>query len=301
MVKVVFYLAVLVTSLDLFKGSINGYLSLQEVYALLNTYKAKYPFLELQTLGKSHFGREIKAIKIPNPSTPKILIIGAHHAKELISTTNIFYLLDLILTNTTFKNTREITFIPILNVDDLSTISDHFQTDPNILEIRKNVKPTGCNLQQQGVDLNRNYGFKWAYDDNGSSTDPCNDKYRGTSAFSEKETQAIKALIEKNAFDSIISYHSYGDLYIRPTGYTHTDLTSFPQSHQNLYTNLIKTLPKNFKFGTVYDLLGYHINGSLMDYLYSLRIFSIEMEIGQSFHPNKDMVKSILESHINPF
>lgn len=25
------------------------------------------------------------------------------------------------------------------------------------------------------------------------------------------------------------------------------------------------------------------------------------MEIGQSFHPYKDMVKSILESHINPF
>ncbi|OMJ95859.1 hypothetical protein SteCoe_579 [Stentor coeruleus] len=305
MVKLAFYLLVLVTSLDLYQGTINGYLSLQDVYTLLDIYKAKYPFLELQTLGKSHFGREIKSIKIPNPNTPKILIIGAHHANELISTTNIFYLLDYILTNTTFKNTREITFIPVLNVDGLSTISDHLKINPNILEIRKNSRPTGCSIQHQGIDLNRNYGFKWAYDEYSSSEDPCNDEYRGTSAFSEKETLAIKNFIFKNTFDSIISYHSYGDYYIRPTGYAHINLTSFPQSHQNLYNNIINILPTNFKFGTVHELLGYYVNGSLMDYLYNLKIFCIEILIGpsiyNSFHPDKNMVKGILESHIEPF
>lgn len=39
-----------------------------------------------------------------------------------------------------------------------------------------------------GVDLNWNYGFKFALDDEGSSNDSCADDYRGTEAFSELET-----------------------------------------------------------------------------------------------------------------
>jgi carboxypeptidase T len=39
-----------------------------------------------------------------------------------------------------------------------------------------------------GVDLNRNYGFKFGYDDDGSSSNPCAQDYRGAYAFSEPET-----------------------------------------------------------------------------------------------------------------
>jgi carboxypeptidase T len=33
-----------------------------------------------------------------------------------------------------------------------------------------------------GVDINRNYGFFWGYDDEGSSPIPYDDTYRGTEA-----------------------------------------------------------------------------------------------------------------------
>ena len=52
-----------------------------------------------------------------------------------------------------------------------------------------------------GVDLNRNYGFEFAHDDSGSSTNPCNHGFRGPYAFSEPETQAMKNLVTR--FDNI--------------------------------------------------------------------------------------------------
>ena len=59
---------------------------------------------------------------------------------------------------------------------------------------RKNRKKNPTN--NYGVDLNRNYGYKWGFDDNGSSSTTNNETYRGTSPFSEPETQAIKKLCE---------------------------------------------------------------------------------------------------------
>lgn len=299
--------AVAATSLNLGGGTINGYFNLDEINKLIDDYQLQYPGLQKEIIGKTFYGREIKALRMANPHKPRILVVGAHHARELISVTNVFYLLDYLMTNQSIslRTEREIIFVPLLNVDGLAAISDEFNKTKNILEIRKNVRPTGCRIEDQGIDLNRNYGYKWGYNNHGSSTDPCGEEYRGTSAFSELETQTLRDLITIYKFDSVISYHSYGDLYIRPTGYTHTDLSEFPKSHQNLYNDLKKILPKNFKFGTVHEVLGYNANGALMDYLYSLGIFCIEVEIGpenyNSFHPDIKKVKSILDSHLEPF
>jgi hypothetical protein len=48
--------------------------------------------------------------------------------------------------------------------------------------------------QLDGVDLNRNYGYNWGYDDEGSSGYEGSDNYRGPSPFSEPETKAIQYL-----------------------------------------------------------------------------------------------------------
>ena len=170
---------------------------------------------------------------------------------------------------------------------------------------RKNIKPSDCPLADRGIDLNRNYGYKWGYDDIGSSIHPCREEYRGLSAFSELETQAIKKLVELYHFDSVISYHSYGDLYIIPTGYIFSEMNQFPLSHQSLYNEIKKILPKNIRFGSVQELLNYSANGAFMDYLYSLGIFSIEVEMApenyNSFHPDYIKVDNILKDHLNPF
>ncbi|KAA0189471.1 hypothetical protein HAZT_HAZT010743 [Hyalella azteca] len=45
-----------------------------------------------------------------------------------------------------------------------------------------------------GVDLNRNFGYK--HGGSGSSSNPCSEIYRGPSAFSEPESQALKKAVE---------------------------------------------------------------------------------------------------------
>jgi len=51
---------------------------------------------------------------------------------------------------------------------------------------------TRKNLKKTGVDLNRNFGYKFGNENFGSSPDPDSVEYRGDSAFSEPETLAIK-------------------------------------------------------------------------------------------------------------
>jgi hypothetical protein len=44
--------------------------------------------------------------------------------------------------------------------------------------------------------LNRNYGYEFGFNNDGSSGDPCAEDYRGPYAFSEVETLAVKYFIE---------------------------------------------------------------------------------------------------------
>ena len=61
---------------------------------------------------------------------------------------------------------------------------------------RSNPQNSNCNTgTQQGVDLNRNYGYNWGANNSGSSGNPCSAVYRGSSAFSEPETEAVSNFI----------------------------------------------------------------------------------------------------------
>ena len=73
--------------------------------------------------------------------------------------------------------------------------------------------------REQGVDLNRNYGFEFAHNDEGSHDEPCVSDYRGPNAFSEPETQAMRDFITK--FENIrvaLNMHTCdcGPLFVVP-------------------------------------------------------------------------------------
>jgi hypothetical protein len=67
-----------------------------------------------------------------------------------------------------------------------------------------------------GVDLNRNYPISWE----NASSDPSSSVYRGSSPFSEPETQAIRDLALEHNFTYAISFHSGTELILYPWGYT---------------------------------------------------------------------------------
>jgi|DEB0MinimDraft_12_1074336.scaffolds.fasta_scaffold168275_1 hypothetical protein len=101
--------------------------------------------------------------------------------------------------------------MPILNVDGVALIEDHWKTDHKILPKRKNMDTVLCSsskIEDSGVDLNRNFAIDFGQVDNTvqdylddewspthpkkKAVDPCAYNYAGAKAFSEPETVAFK-------------------------------------------------------------------------------------------------------------
>ena len=100
---------------------------------------------------------------------------------------------------------------------------------------RKNHNTRHCPHSWAGVDLNRNFDFKWG--ESGSSTDECSTVYRGLSAASEPETRAIQTYMARLFPDArgpgdadaassrtsgvVLDIHSHGRLILWPWGHVH--------------------------------------------------------------------------------
>lgn len=103
---------------------------------------------------------------------------------------------------------------------------------------RKNTNQNHCPAGSVGVDLNRNFAFKWNTVAGGSSGAACDETYRGPSAESEPETQAVSNYIRSlyadvrgpNDDDAApndtpgmhLDIHSYSQLVLWPWGHTTT-------------------------------------------------------------------------------
>lgn len=89
--------------------------------------------------------------------------------------------------------------IPFVNPDSYIFINENWDSPHKnqVLMIRKNRKiHPNCDQFTGGVDINRNFAMKFAQDNLGSSDNPCQEDYRGTHAFSEPESIAIKDYVD---------------------------------------------------------------------------------------------------------
>ena len=116
--------------------------------------------------------------------------------------------------------------VPFVNIDSYIFINENWKNRINgkeILMIRKNRNiDNRCNFITGGVDLNRNYSFKFGLDNIGSSNNPCEEDYRGTKPFSEPEIRSIKELLVMNkSIISNINFHTYGNAWLYPYNFIH--------------------------------------------------------------------------------
>jgi len=117
-------------------------------------------------------------------------------------------------------------FLPIINYDGYIAINHAYVKTGVMQEIRKNqnayTAQGACDKTSIGVDLNRNYGFKWGNDDAGSSGEAnvCGFNYRGPKAFSEPETAAVKAFVERwHNIKIALNLHTYDNTLNNPFNY----------------------------------------------------------------------------------
>ena len=123
-----------------------------------------------------------------------------------------------------------------------------------------------------GVDLNRNYGYSWGYDDRGSSPIPSSDVYRGAEPFSEPETRAVRDFFFERDFRALVSYHSYSQVILYPWGFTTapTDRDGLLESLAASMSNLMQPVNgRAYGFGRAGDSF-YLTNGDTTDWAFGL-------------------------------
>jgi carboxypeptidase T len=165
-----------------------------EMLTELQSYAATYPSIcQLTDIGDTWEARNIWCLKISdNPGTsenePRLYVCGDHHARELMTVEIPLHFIKTLLegyaTNTNYQyyiNNYEMYFVPMVNPDGHVYVEGHSSGSPSSWWRKNRRVNTGGSY---GVDLNRNYGYKWGYDNTGSSGTPSSDTYRGPSAFS---------------------------------------------------------------------------------------------------------------------
>jgi hypothetical protein len=250
-----------------------------ESEALLRDLAARFPeACRLESLGPSLEGRAIWALKISDfpaeddASEPDVLVMGCHHAREFMSVEVPLHLARTLLEGAATSPqlqrliaTRELWVVPIVNPDG-HVFQEEYAAGPDWAPPgwRKNRRPNFDG--SHGVDLNRNYGYMWGYDDEGSSPDGPSETYRGVAPFSEPETQAVRALVERQRFIIALSYHSFGRLWLYPWGHTRHALTEDHLVFATLADSMVRS--NGYRAGNAYLGTIYLTNGECTDYLY---------------------------------
>lgn len=296
-------------------GSVGGFYTYDEMVAQLDSLKARYPNLvsikhALPTTSLE--GRNIYWIRISDNAEadeqePEVLYTALTHAREPQGMQQLFFYMYYLLENYNTDNTikqlldnTELYFIPMVNPDGYTY---NVTTNPAGGGLwRKNRRNNGNS--SFGVDLNRNWGYMWGYDDNGSSPDSTAETYRGTVGFSEPETQAVRDFCNIHSFKLALNYHTYSDVLVIPFGYG----VSLHTPDSVLYWEYAKILTKDnhFAYGTPNETVGYTGNGGADDWMYAdntlkPKIISFTPEAGNStdgFWPASNRIEDIARSYV---
>ncbi len=263
------------------QGSMSGYFTFAEIVDFVDSLHTAYPNIMSApiTIGQTAEGHSIQAYKISdnpnsNESEPEVLITGLHHAREPMSIVSPLYYTQWLLENynsnelaTYLVNEREIWIVPILNIDGYLYNQQIAPQGGGMW--RKNKRDNNnngvFNSNTDGVDINRNYGYEWAYDDEGSSPEPSTETYRGPSAFSEAETQAIRDFCIANSFRTALNFHTFGDLFIYSG---HANGENFPDIELFREYGDDSTKDNGYTYGNDMETVNYSTNGGSDNWLY---------------------------------
>ena len=293
------------------QGGMGGYYTLAQIESVLDQMTAAYPNLitARQSIGSSLQGRSQWMVKISdNPGSdenePEVRFDALHHSREPQGMqTTLWFMLFLLEEYgsdplaTYLVNEREIYFVPCVN--------------PDGYEYNRSIAPNGGGLWRKnrrnngggsfGVDLNRNYPYRWGFDNFGSSPDPNSEVYRGPSAASEPEVSNMVSFISGRQFRTALSVHTFSDLWLSPWGYDELYPANWPQYDE------VGTLATEFNghpHGPASIIL-YEANGVTVDYDHGQHgTLSWTPEIGSStdgFWPPQSRIVPLARENLEAF
>ena len=256
-----------------------GYLDPVRTNKLLLAFHNKYPGdTRLVKLGASHLGHKIYGLAIgkglrPDHNRPSMLIAGAHHGDEPLSALLILDIISQLLQGQS-KDKRiqrwleelVIWCVPLVNPDGLETFLEYSSRYG-----RKNGRdlPRDRSRVDLGVDLNRNYPIHWKKGGRkASSGEPSSMYYRGPSAGSEPETEALMRLARRERFVGALTLHTGTVKVLAP--YTIDGLISpEPNVAWMVAEKLVEGLPRHpQKRDWIVRRKLYSVDGTDQDWLY---------------------------------
>ncbi|KOU29679.1 peptidase M14 [Streptomyces sp. WM6372] len=199
---------------------------------ILKTAQANPGLAKVVSIGKTVQGKDILALKVTkNARTtkdggkPSVLYMSNQHAREWITPEMTRRLMHHTLDNygkdqriTKLVDSTELWFLLSANPDGY----DYTHSPDGDRLWRKNLRDNngdGKITTGDGVDLNRNFAYKWGYDNEGSSPNQSSETYRGTKPSSEPETVALDRFEKRIGFTYAINYHSASELLLYGVGW----------------------------------------------------------------------------------
>ena len=308
---------------------INGYHTYDEAVAVLQQIAADYPDIcTLTDIADSHgkeyynsgisgyedYQHDIWMLKISDnvnesEDEPAVYYMGAHHAREPISTEVVLGLIEHLTSGygvndeiTTMIDNAEIFIVPMVNPDGHEVVLDQLNTwwRKSAADNNEDGVFNYTSDGPDGVDPNRNYGWNWS--GAGSSGNPNDDTYHGPSAFSEPGVAAMRDLLAAQHFVTGISYHSYSELVLYPYGYSYDCQAPDYLALAELGVNMAESIPKIVGSGhytpeQANDL--YAASGGTDDWAYGHHgVFCYTVELGQEFIPSAAQVPTIVSDNI---
>ena len=183
------------------------YRTVEETYGTMDLIARDHPDLaRVASIGQSwdrmHLGRgyDLRVLRLTNaatdaalPAKPDMVLVGAIHAREYTTAELLTRFAEWLADG--YGIDDEATWL-------LDNFRFHFilQANPDGrkkaesgLSWRKNTDTDNgsCSASNYGIDLNRNFPYRWNGTTNGSSGDPCASTYRGPAAMSEPEANAL--------------------------------------------------------------------------------------------------------------
>ena len=225
----------------LFSQSLDGrYHTTEEIYSYLDSLdqlEELEGWFHLDTIGFStQENIPILAVRISDNAhvkedEPRVLFVGQVHAEEILGVEIVLELInDLLFPDASIhthmnilKQYLDIWIIPTANPEGLNVV--HEELDLSYRKNKRDLSPDGpfpnglfdydpsIGNDIDGVDLNRNFGFNWAFGDTFLEPDNSDyashyDYYKGEEPFSEGEAIAIRDLALENDFVFSIVWHS---------------------------------------------------------------------------------------------
>ena len=167
-----------------------------------------------EVIGKSVEGRDIVAYHYGNGDKEVLLVGGIHGGYSwntaLLAQQAMKHFSGAV--DETIPEGVKVTIIPVLNPDGLDEVVDidaNDQIDSDDIDV-SNQELVKARFNANGVDLNRNFDCNWKKEGVWKSQKVSG----GKAPFSEPESQAVKAYIEKSNPDAVVVwYSSAGGVY----------------------------------------------------------------------------------------